>query len=161
MPRPTIIIDTREKNPWEFPLFRIQRKALKFGDYSIAGYEKHIIIERKSVTDLFNSFIKTRKRMIIRLEEMGKFQCSALIIEGDIWDVIKGTKRSQVNGKLLFGSVCTLCASSGISLMMAGNRLNAQMTAQYLMEGFIRLRKIEKTSNDSSLQKRKNRALQS
>ncbi len=161
MPKPTIIIDTREQKPWEFPMFRIKRKALKYGDYSVAGYEKQIIIERKSIADLFQSFTKTRSRMVIRLEEMGKFQYSALIVEGDIWDILKGHKRSQVNGRLLFGSVAALCASRGVAFILAGDRLGAQTAAQHLIEGFIRLNGTKKLSNDATLQKRKDSALQS
>lgn len=141
-------------------MFRTKRATLKHGDYSIAGHEKHIIIERKSVPDLFTSFTATRSRMLIRLEAMGKFKCSALIVEGDIWDILKGSKHSGVNGRLLFGSVSTFCAFNGVALILAGDRLGAQTTAQHLIEGFIRLHNAKNPSNDKALEKRKKSALQ-
>jgi len=41
-PRATILVDTREQNPFDFSRFAswfagIEKKALKLGDYSVAG----------------------------------------------------------------------------------------------------------------------------
>jgi ERCC4-type nuclease len=46
-------VDTREQNPFDFSRFvgwfaSIERKALKLGDYSVAGLEDVCIVERKA-----------------------------------------------------------------------------------------------------------------
>ncbi|MGA2991606.1 MAG: hypothetical protein ABSD88_14110 [Candidatus Korobacteraceae bacterium] len=51
-PRPTLLVDTREQNPFDFSRFEgwffgIERKALKLGDYSISGLEDSCVVERK------------------------------------------------------------------------------------------------------------------
>src|SRR5450756_1398191 len=43
-PRPVIVVDTREQNPFDFARFQgwfsgVERRALKLGDYSISGLE--------------------------------------------------------------------------------------------------------------------------
>jgi ERCC4-type nuclease len=43
-PRPVILVDTREKNPFDFSRFDgwfagVEEKPLKLGDYSVAGLE--------------------------------------------------------------------------------------------------------------------------
>jgi len=56
-PLPTIIVDTREQNPLDFSRFngwieRVEKRALKLGDYSIAGLEDICVVERKDLPDL-------------------------------------------------------------------------------------------------------------
>ena len=48
-PRPVILIDTREQNPFDFSRFEgwfagTEKKALKLGDYSIAGLEEICVV---------------------------------------------------------------------------------------------------------------------
>lgn len=157
--KPVLLIDTREQRPWSFPGWRTRVKTLKHGDYSVAGHESRIAIERKSVPDLFHSFTKTRDRMEKRLRAMGKLECSALVVEGSAGVIIRGTGYSNVNGRLLLGTVAALCASNGVSLILAADRDDAERVARHLLEGFIRQRKARKGNDDSSLRRRKKRAL--
>jgi len=59
-PRPTMLVDTREQNPFNFSRFDgwfagVEKQALKLGDYSIAGLEELCIVERKDLSDLVHS----------------------------------------------------------------------------------------------------------
>jgi len=59
-PRPVLLVDTREQIPLDFSRFEswfagIERKALKLGDYSIAGMEEICVVERKELPDLVHS----------------------------------------------------------------------------------------------------------
>ena len=54
-PRATVIVDTREQNPFSFARFKgwfagVVRKPLEVGDYSIAGLEDACAVERKDLT---------------------------------------------------------------------------------------------------------------
>jgi len=56
-PRGTILVDTREQNPFDFSRFEgwfagVEKKALKLGDYSVAGLEDRCVVERKALPDL-------------------------------------------------------------------------------------------------------------
>src|SRR5215472_9285287 len=71
-PRPVLLVDTREQNPLDFSRFTgwfagIERKALKLGDYSIAGLEDLCVVERKELPDLVHSCITERCVFIKRL----------------------------------------------------------------------------------------------
>ena len=59
LPKPTLIVDSMEQKAYTFKPFRkwfaeIERRKLPIGDYSIAGLEDRIAVERKSLQDLFN-----------------------------------------------------------------------------------------------------------
>lgn len=60
-PRATVIVDTREQNPFALSRFsrwfqRIEYRALPLGDYSIAGMEEACVVERKDLSDIVHSF---------------------------------------------------------------------------------------------------------
>jgi hypothetical protein len=59
-PRATVLVDTREQNPFNFSRFKgwfagIEKRALPLGDYSIAGLEDVCVVERKDLSDLVHS----------------------------------------------------------------------------------------------------------
>src|SRR6202049_4078740 len=56
-PKPVIVVDTREQNPFSFERFQgwfsgIEKPPLAIGDYSIAGLEESCVVERKDLSDL-------------------------------------------------------------------------------------------------------------
>lgn len=68
LPKNTVLIqDTREQKPLQFEI-PIEIKALKVGDYGIAG--NHVFIERKSLND-FVSTISSRKKAIFGNAKQG------------------------------------------------------------------------------------------
>lgn len=74
-PRCTVVVDTREQNPLDFSRFEgwfagIETRALKLGDYSIAGLEHHCVVERKDLPDLIHSFTAERPAFVHRLRLM-------------------------------------------------------------------------------------------
>jgi len=70
-PKATVIVDTREQNPFSFSRFRgwfagIKHKALHVGDYSVAGLEDVLTVERKDLPDLIHSFTSDRAVFVKR-----------------------------------------------------------------------------------------------
>ncbi len=60
-----ILTDTREKTPWDFSFFKAKQKFtyVKAGDYTIAGLENIIMIERKkTVFELINNLVRQGDR---------------------------------------------------------------------------------------------------
>ena len=52
----TIIIDTREQQPWSFEDYVVANKKLDTGDYSIEGLQDVFAIERKkSINEIANN----------------------------------------------------------------------------------------------------------
>jgi ERCC4-type nuclease len=92
----TIVTDTREQLPWTFDglvkfvdgkwvrvEIPITVHSLKTGDYSIAGHEGDLAIERKSKMDLVGTITRGRKRFERELERMREYKVSAVIIESE------------------------------------------------------------------------------
>lgn len=57
-----IFIDTREQKPLEFENHSIKKKKLSEGDYNVLELEKYIVIERKSLQDLYGSITTGHRR---------------------------------------------------------------------------------------------------
>ena len=69
-PTPTILIDTREQTPLPFADLTTERRTLPTGDYSVLGFERDFIVERKSVADLVQSATFERERFERELVRM-------------------------------------------------------------------------------------------
>lgn len=60
---PTLVIDTREKDPFDFPgIDDTKRATLTVGDYTHEGFEHTYAVERKSLDDLARSVGTDRTR---------------------------------------------------------------------------------------------------
>ncbi len=73
IPRPVILVDTREQNPFDFSRFEgwfsaVERRALQLGDYSISGLEDVCVVERKDLSDPVRSFTVERSVFGARLQ---------------------------------------------------------------------------------------------
>jgi len=71
-PLPTLLVDTREQNPFDLRRFQgwfagVEKKALALGDYSIAGLEETCVVERKELSDLVRSCTVERSVFVDRL----------------------------------------------------------------------------------------------
>ena len=72
IPKPTVVIDFREHMGYGFERFAnwfsgTVRKRLKVGDYTILGMGEEIAVERKTLPDLVNSIIQSRKDFIVKV----------------------------------------------------------------------------------------------
>jgi ERCC4-type nuclease len=91
-PRPTVLVDTREQNPFNFSRFRgwfagIERRALPLGDYSVAGLEEVCIVERKTLSDLVHSCTVDRPAFVNRLRLMARYPHRLLVITSPLSQV--------------------------------------------------------------------------
>ncbi len=92
IPKPIVLIDTREKSPFDFTRFPNwisdqKRQKLNVGDYSIEGMEKLLVIERKTLTDLITTLMQQRSRFFKMCQQMTKYRWRALIVEASYADI--------------------------------------------------------------------------
>jgi len=84
----TILVDDRENNPWtlDHPDFKFETQRLKVGDYTIAGAENHVAIEKKSgiVELITNLSSKDRPRFKRFLEKLSKYPIKCIVIEDSL-----------------------------------------------------------------------------
>lgn len=91
-PRATILVDTREQNPFNFSRFRgwfagIQKKAMTVGDYSVVGMEELCVVERKDLSDLVHSCTVNRAAFVNRLRLMARYPYRLLVITSPLSQV--------------------------------------------------------------------------
>jgi hypothetical protein len=84
-PRGTILVDSREQNPFDFSRFEgwfagVERRALKLADYSVAGLEELCAVERKDLPDLVHSLTVERPVFVNRLKRMSHYPHRLLVI---------------------------------------------------------------------------------
>ncbi len=84
-PRPVMLVDTREQNPFDFSRFDgwfagVEKRPLKLGDYSVAGLEDVCVVERKDLPDLIHSLTAERSAFVNRLRLMNRYPHRLLVI---------------------------------------------------------------------------------
>ncbi len=90
----TIIVDTREKTPWDFEgddsFESVVYTKLDQGDYSLKGYEKIVSIERKANADeLFINFTQNKDRFIAEAERlMNEVKYRFIVIEQTLHEIL-------------------------------------------------------------------------
>src|SRR5687768_15410332 len=83
IPKPTVLVDTREQLPFDFSLFpnwigTSLRYKLDAGDYSILGMEHLLALERKSLTDLITTLMQNRAVFFNSCERLTQYRWRAL-----------------------------------------------------------------------------------
>ena len=101
-PRPTLLVDTREQNPFDFSRFQgwfagVETKALKLGDYSIAGLEDVCSVERKDLSDLARSCTVDRAAFVSRLKLMAQYPHRLLVVTSPLSQVKSRYAHTQVD----------------------------------------------------------------
>jgi ERCC4-type nuclease len=145
-PKPTIIVDSREKEPFRFrasaTLAGTEVAKLDAGDYAIKDMEDLISIERKqSVTELAGNFGRNRDRFEREMERMQSTKFRYVIVE-DHWSSLNGklVKYSKMSAKAVFESITTFELKYGIHFIFAGNKKQAQAITRSLLIRAYKLR---------------------
>ncbi|KKL21217.1 hypothetical protein LCGC14_2447630, partial [marine sediment metagenome] len=119
----TVIEDVNEKAPFalkQFGFGKIERKPLAFGDYTIKGLEKILIVERKSLEDLVLSITKTRKTMDKRVLAMRSFRYAFFVGEFSMTDIVEHCYRGATTEQSIIGTLAKY-QSMGVSILNADN----------------------------------------
>ena len=132
-----IVIDTREQTPWTFSSFGVEteKRGLPTGDYTIAGLEDHISIERKSFADFLGSIGAGRERFKREMHRLKAYDTRALIIEAAYSEIASGlifaASRSTLHPNHVIGMIDSLIAF-GIPVVLPGQRY-AEVRAYNIM----------------------------
>ena len=139
----TIIVDTREQQPWEFGLHTTSRKKLDTGDYSIEGLEQLLTIERKkSVSEIANNITESRFKDV--LQRMSIIPYKFMLFEFDLEDVYnfpvgsdipkKLWDKIKISPKYLLKYLTELQLNYGIHILYCGDASNAEKMAVSIMK---------------------------
>jgi len=100
-----IVIDNREKRPYEFPGVETVQAHLKTGDYTVQGFEDRFAVERKSVNDLATSVGAERKRFEKEIQRAQEFDHFTVMIDGVPGDVYSGSYYSRIHPNAVMGTI--------------------------------------------------------
>jgi DNA excision repair protein ERCC-4 len=120
----TAVIDTREQLPLDLSPLKVTTGTLATGDYSLAGLESIIAIERKSEPDLLGCIGTDRARFDREVQRLLAYPVRALVIESSWQKLEAGVWRSRVVPKSVIGSLLGWSAS-GLPIVMAGDHRTA------------------------------------
>ena len=147
MKKITVVVDTREKTPWNFNDNEIVGKTIRAkldtGDYSIEGLEDLLCIERKkSVSEFAHNVVE--KRFTNEVIRMMEYPYRFLLLEFDIDDVLhyphgsdipqRKWKTVKVTDKLMMSCIAGLQINNGIHVLFCGNDTGAQLIATNIMK---------------------------
>jgi len=139
-PRATILVDTREQNPFDFSRFAgwfagIEKKALQLGDYSVAGLEDLCVVERKDLSDLVHSLTVERPVFINRLKRMSGYAHRLLVITTALSQVKSRYPHRAANPNRIFQSLIALLAGLNVPFLCTENHpLGEEAVASYLYQ---------------------------
>jgi DNA excision repair protein ERCC-4 len=99
--RATIVIDTREGEPYSFDprLAGAVRRALAAGDYSLAGLEDQVAVERKTLDDFVSTVIHRRRRFRQELRKLSRYRAACVVVEAELLDVLSRSLKYDQNLK--------------------------------------------------------------
>jgi len=150
-PRFTVVVDTKEKKPWEFFSSSIEgteRRHLDTGDYTVAGLETVLCIERKNSASEIAQNIH-QPRFVDELERMQTFKYRYIIIECNIQNIIdfplledlpqKIKDEITISGAYILRCLNRIQVKYGVNIIYCGTFRNAQWVATNIMKEVINL----------------------
>jgi len=149
----TIIIDTREQQPWAFNHYVTANKKLDTGDYSIEGLENLLAIERKkSVSEFANNITESRfKDVICRLENI---KYSFLLLEFDLEDILiypvgsnvprKMWDKIKISPAFIMKHIIELQINHNIKVIFCGDSDNAEKMAEFILKKVNYIERVQK-----------------
>ena len=133
-----IIIDTREQEPVTFRHEKMNATTalgtLAVGDYSLAGLEDKVAVERKSLSDLVMCLGRERERFERELARGAALDAFAVVCEGSWLELAQGEYRSRLNPHAACQSVLAFAGRYRVPFLFAGSR----SAAEYMAWGFLR-----------------------
>jgi ERCC4-type nuclease len=139
-PRPVVVVDSREQNPFLFARFQgwfagVEKKPLALGDYSVNGLEESCVVERKDLNDLVRSFTVERPVFIKRLTRMSAFPDRLLVITAAMSQVKSRYEHSPANPNQITQSLIALLAGLRVPfLCVETHELGEEIIASYLYQ---------------------------
>jgi hypothetical protein len=148
----TIIIDTREQQPWSFEHHTTASRKLDTGDYSIEGLEDVVCIERKkSVSEVANNL--TESRFIDVVDRMSKFKYAFLLLEFDLAQVLSYPIGSNLPRRLwdkikispafIVKHILELQLNHNIKVLFCGSSSDAEQMAEYILKKVHYIEKVK------------------
>ena len=124
-----IVIDTREQDGLFQKLPKgllVVRDTLKYGDYSVRGFEDQISIERKSLPDLWTSLTSESERFKRELEVLATYERKWLLIEALESSFLAFQVERKIHPNSIRGALVSIEIRLNIPVWQSESRLDAE-----------------------------------
>ena len=137
----TLIADTREQDEYSFDsrLVVVERRALPAGDYSVAGMEVVVAVERKTLDDFVSTVIHSRARFRKELRKLADYRAACVVVEAGLLEVLQGRYRGGAHPNSVLGSALSITLDYRVPVFYCTNRQAACHFVQaYLLAAHTR-----------------------
>ena len=133
-----IIRDSREQAPLTFTGYPVEVAvgALEAGDYSLAGFERRVAVERKELGDLVGCLSGERARFEKELARLRGYDAAAVVVESPAGDLRAGRYRSHMDPVAAWQSCLALMQRYRIAFVFCRDRADAERTTFDLLRHY-------------------------
>jgi ERCC4-type nuclease len=135
-----IVIDTREQAEYSFDCDIVRRK-LDAGDYSVAGFEHRVAVERKSLSDFVHTVIHDATRFAAELQKLAGMDAAGVVVEANLDDVLRGRHEDvlrSVAPQAVLGAALHIALHWGVPVYWCGSRQAACAFTDAYLRMFVR-----------------------
>lgn len=135
-----IVIDSREQRPFPFTRYaeaQTTTGTLATGDYSLAGLEHVLAVERKSIDDLIQCLSTSRERFERELSRARALHSFMVVVECNWHDITTGNYRSRMTATSASNSILALQSRWRTPFFFAGNREQAEAATFNFMRHYL------------------------
>jgi DNA excision repair protein ERCC-4 len=147
--------DTREQTPYTFEgigwdktdgggpgktlTIETVRGTLASGDYSLAGYERRVAVERKSLADWYGTLGKGRDRFERELERLRSYDFAAVVIEASLAEMATAPPpHTELNPKTVYRTFVAWSVRYPVKFVPCDGRRLAEITTFRLLERWLK-----------------------
>lgn len=112
--------------------------ALEAGDYSLAGFERRVSIERKSLSDLIGCLSGDRARFERELARLRGYDCAAVVVESSQPTLRLGHYRSAMPAESAWQSVIALSMRFRVPFWFCDSRADAEAVTFNFLRHYAR-----------------------
>jgi len=137
----TLLVDTREQEPYSFDarLVVVERRALPAGDYSVAGLEGVVAVERKTLDDFVSTVIHSRARFREELRKLAGYRAACVVVEAGLIDVLQKRYRGDAHPNAVLGNALSLILDYRVPVFFCTTRqASCQFVQAYLLGAHAR-----------------------
>lgn len=139
-----IVVDSREQAPFRFgrPKYHdveVEEGALPTGDYSVAGFEDRVAVERKSLEDLIGCLMNdNRERFERELTRARPYDLFCVVVEASMEEIRNHQYRSLMKPRAVLQSMAAFQVRYRVPFAFCGNRAGAEYWTYSLLAKYLR-----------------------
>lgn len=148
MERTCFIVDSREQEPLHFDPVRVEveTRALPAGDYSLAGYEHRVAVERKSMNDFVGTVTHARRRFAAELRRLKELEFACVVVEANVGDVFARKYRSGAHPASVFAAFVSIVVDYRVPVFFCSDR---QIGCAFVQEYLLRVHRYFQEEADA------------